>query len=889
MKSLNFYKTLINGSSRGKDKELEKMPCFCNLGAGRRLFLCWTFFVVMFGFVLSSMSYGAVIQISSIDDLQKIGNDPNYPLDGEYELTQDIDASATLNWNGGLGFKPIGTSSSPFTGKLDGKGYKITSLYINRPKTDNVGLFGYTGSVSEVNNVRIENCYISGEYNVGGLVGRNYGMVSGSYSTGSVAGYSYVGGLVGWNDGTVSQCYSAGVVAGVQYVGGLVGWNDGTVSGSYSTGSVAGGDWNVGGLVGMNSNSGTVSGSYSTGSVAGVSRVGGLVGWNDGTVSDSYAMGSVSGSVIHIGGLIGYIEGGSVTNTYSTGLVGGSGSNKGGLIGSRDTWGPGTITSSYWDTQTSGMSTSAGGTGRTTAQMKQQSTFSGWDFTTIWGINEGSTYPWLRALGQPQFAPPPVEKNISTLAELNKIGRDWDYPWDGIYHLVNDIDASETVNWDGGKGFKPISTFTGKFYGHGYRILNLYINRPAESYVGLFGKLLYGEVSDLGVENAMVSGDEEVGGLVGLNDGGTVSGCYSTGSVAGGYSVGGLVGYNDRGTVSQCYSTGSVDGYDSVGGLVGYNDRGTVSQCYSTGSVARYEDVGGLVGINGYGGTVTQCYSTASVTGSGNSVGGLVGANDGTVSDSYAMGSVSGSGSDIGGLIGRLSGGSVTNTYSTGLVSGSGNNKGGLIGDRSSSNSGTVTSSYWDTQTSGMSTSAGGEGRTTAQMKQHATYAGWDFVNVWGIEEGVSYPYLLWQGGPIIPEGEGSAHEGATEGTQEGTAEGSGHEGAPEGTQEGTAEGNGHEGAPEGTQEGTAEGSAHEGATEGIHEGATEGSIREGIIEGTKEGEGEGGAGGTDKGCGCNKKAMGGEAWWKYLVDFVLFGLVISLMSGMGKRQKRKE
>jgi len=159
------------------------------------------------------------------------------------------------------------------------------------------------------------------------------------------------------------------MVSGGSGVGGLVGWNEGTVTKSYSTGSVFGGK-----------------------------EVGGLVGWNYGTVSNSFAMGSVTGSGAgsRIGGLIGYLENGSVTNTYSTGLVGGSGSNKGGLIGSIETSNNPTVTSSYWDVETSGMTTSAGGEGKTTAQMKQQSTFIDWDFTNIWDINNGSTYSWLR-------------------------------------------------------------------------------------------------------------------------------------------------------------------------------------------------------------------------------------------------------------------------------------------------------------------------------------------------------------------------------------------------------------------------------------------------------------------------------------------------------------
>lgn len=334
-----------------------------------------------------------MIRLSSIKDLQKIGNDPAYPLNGNYELANDIDASDTVNWNGGRGFSPIGDFYNSFTGNFDGKGHKITGLYINRPNMDYVGLFGSIDVCSEVKNIGLENIKILGDWYVGGLVGWNCGTVSGCYSTGSVSGRYDVGGLVGWNEGTVSNCYSTGSVSGiVYYVGGLAGENWGTVTGCYSTGSVSGvGD--VGGLVGYNW-FGTVSGCYSTGSVSGGNRVGGLVGKNYGTVSNSFAMGAVTGSN-YVGGLIGHLYCGNVINTYSTGLIGSSGDNIGGLIGYIKTSNNSTVTSSYWDTQTSGMTTSAGGEGKTTAQMKQQSTFIDWDFMNIWGIIENNTYPYL--------------------------------------------------------------------------------------------------------------------------------------------------------------------------------------------------------------------------------------------------------------------------------------------------------------------------------------------------------------------------------------------------------------------------------------------------------------------------------------------------------------
>ncbi|MCX5757590.1 MAG: PASTA domain-containing protein, partial [Candidatus Hydrogenedentes bacterium] len=174
-----------------------------------------------------------------------------------------------------------------------------------------------------------------------------------------------------------------------------------------------------------------------------------------------------------------------------------------------------------------------------------------------------------------------------------------------------------------------------------------------------------------------------------------------------------------------------------VGGLVADND-GPVTACYATGAVSGSDDVGGLVGRNGYyePTTVTQCYATGAVSGSGQYVGGLVAENDGTVTACYAMGTVAGS-DDVGGLVGKNNA-TVTQCYATGAVSGSGQYVGGLVGGHF----GTVDSSYWDTETSGQATSADGTGEPTAAMMAQATFAGWDFTNIWDITEGKTYPCL---------------------------------------------------------------------------------------------------------------------------------------------------
>jgi hypothetical protein len=303
-------------------------------------------------------------------------------LGGSHLLMNDLDSTiagyeelASPTANQGKGWQPIGTEEDLFTGAFDGQGYEVRDLFINRPDENFVGLFGVVGEGGIVQNIGVVNADVTGYGIVGGLVGNNEGTISNSYSTGSVTGTGWVGGLVGVNLATVSNSYSTGRVTGyTDRTGGLVGWNeeeDASVSNSYSTGSVTG-DYSVGGLVGATS--GTVSNSYSTGSVTGDDLVGGLVGENTATVRNSYSTGSVTGD-----------------------------SSVGGLVGAN----PGAVSNSFWDTETSGQATSDGGTGKTTAQMKNIATFSGvgWNIievasgetnpTYIWNIVNGVTYPFL--------------------------------------------------------------------------------------------------------------------------------------------------------------------------------------------------------------------------------------------------------------------------------------------------------------------------------------------------------------------------------------------------------------------------------------------------------------------------------------------------------------
>ena len=286
-------------------------------------------------------------------DLDAIRNN----LFGSHTLMNDIDSTtpgyqelASQTADEGKGWRPIGTwSLSAFTGSFDGQGYEIKDLFINRPNESPVGLFGYTGEEGSIKDTNLVNVAAAGYYYVGALVGFNNGIITNSYSTGNVSGtVGMAGGLVGKNTGTVSYSYSTAIVSGVVNAGGLVGDNwRGTVSDSYSTGNVIGSSC-AGGLVAY-SNNGTVINSYSTGSVTGYEDVGGMVGRNH----------------------------------------------------------EGTASNSFWNIQTSGQTTSDGGTGKSTAEMRDIVTFSGagWNICTVlpdstnstctWNIVNGVTYPFL--------------------------------------------------------------------------------------------------------------------------------------------------------------------------------------------------------------------------------------------------------------------------------------------------------------------------------------------------------------------------------------------------------------------------------------------------------------------------------------------------------------
>ena len=544
-------------------------------------------------------------EVSSIQDLDNIRD----LMHGHFILTKNLDFNddgsydPISGWEAfktsvttGDGYTPIGVSASQFNGLIDGNGYSISNLYINRAGIDNVGLVGVSNGAGEVRNIGVKDVNITGKRYVGAVVGYCFGTISGSYSSGIIEANQNAGGLTGINDGLAAA-------------------NPGLIQNSYSTAYAR------------------TSSNYA----------GGLSSWNYyGEIINSYATGGVSASSSS-GGLVGISTAGSTVN-------------------------------SFWNSETSAQVISAGGDGLTMAQMQSASSFSGWDFSNVWAINPGSSYPYLQNNQQlPAPAPNPFE--VSSIQDLDNIRnflhghyiltRNLDFEDDGSYDNVSGWEAFKT-SVTTGEGFSPIgvtaSRFIGLLDGNGYAISNLYINRPTTDNIGLIGYSNgAGEVRNMGVIDTDITGR---------------------------YYVGAIVGY--------CF--------------------GTIATSYSTGSIMANQNAGGLAGIND----------------------GLAATNPGLIINSYSLADVQASSVRAGGLSAWNYYAEIINSYATGAVSAS-SSSGGLVGTSSSA---TSTNSYWNMETAAVNTSEGGLASTTWDMKLQSTYTGWDFDNIWSIDEKTSYPYL---------------------------------------------------------------------------------------------------------------------------------------------------
>jgi filamentous hemagglutinin family protein len=642
-------------------------------------------------------NFTAYMLVNNAGDLQLMGaNLRSGPIVGNFALGKSFSAAPG---DGFTGFTNIGTT---FAGLFDGNGglgtnYTISNLNLTAPFNDgqgnSFGLFPFINSTGIVRNLNLANVTIAGGdnlYFLGAVAGDNSGTISNVHVlSGNLNGSTFTGigagGLVGQNEGT-------GVVSGSSAnVMVTVGDAPDASNLNFAAGLVA-------------SNLGSITNSSATGNVSGgaFSYVGGLVGQNGlfcdcngptgpGTIALSFATGNVSvGNNGVAGGLLATNNGGSptsssVTQSYATGNVNGAG-----------------------NVQLGGFV----------------------------GANDSG----------------------ATIANS---------------YATGNVTGTNLVSGSGSGNVATAAGFAGK---NGGTITNSFAT---------------GNVSATGA----TFGDFVAGGFVGVNNrGGLIQGtpaqsqfAYATGSVTGSANsvAGGFAGQNG-GMIKFAYASGAVHVGSSsyAGGFVAGNS-GSIFQAFATGAVT---DDGNTV-LGGFGafniGALEQVFATGAVTGGTNTVvGGLVAVNAalapstkfgspgpvGSIKDSYATGKASGgSGSVVAGLV-AVNDGVVKTSYSAGAVSGG--STGGLVAKNNSSfqfadlaipsivdqggspvplqpGSGTITNSYWNSETSGQSSSAGGTGMTSKQLASGLP-AGFDPA-VWTILPDPSFPFFPWAPVSTIP------------------------------------------------------------------------------------------------------------------------------------------
>ena len=472
----------------------------------------------------------------------------------------------------------------------------------------------------------------------------------------------------------------------------------------------------VGILIGTNW--GEVVACYTTGSVTGTGsnaiRYGGLVGWSIGSISSSYSTASVSAQE-DTGGLLGTkANTGSVTNSYSTGAVSGT-KNIGGLIGVSNS-GTGTVTASYWDTQTSNRSTSGAGTGQTTSGLQSLTGYSG--IYAAWNANldgqSGNDDPWDFGTSS-QY--PALKYGAANAADaLYAQGRaapDYDVDNDNYIDVPNHARLNAIrydLNGNGARDSVSVSNWANYLAAFPF-VTSVGIGCPG----ACVGYELTANINlDTNGNGSHDSADAYYNSGMGWLPIGEDSSNEFTAKFKGnGYTVQNLtVNRTSTTNVGLFGRTSNTARLESVG----------VTAANVTGS----QYAGALVGASR--GEVVACWSTGSVT-AGRVVGGLVGWSPNTIHTSYSHASATGTNSQadhVGGLLGACQDCTVTNSYSTGRITRTGTsvNVGGLMGSGGAHD---APGSYWDTTTSMFATSAGSQsavGKTTAELQNPTGYTG---------------------------------------------------------------------------------------------------------------------------------------------------------------------
>lgn len=394
--------------------------------------------------------------------------------------------------------------------------------------------------------------------------------------------------------------------------------------------------------------------------------------------------------------------------------------------------------------------------------LSEYTNYVDWDFDTIWTIEEGKTFAYLRNMTKPDS----VDSQTMIYSDIQGLGTE-ENPYiiknvgdlQGItfdlsknYILGNDIVVPSTYEYmPVGDSTNP---FTGVLNGNGYKIDNLKINNVFSD-TGLFAATKNATIKDLTLTDVNITGTSDVGSLIGYAiDGNIISNINVTGIIKGtADNVGGLIGYANNTSennlmITNCSADVVVNGNSQVGGLIGYIyntsfGSNLISNAYTNGSVTGIgNNVGGLVGysnsnIDGET-TISKTYSSTYTQGN-SYVGGLIGqTNYSNILNSYSIWQLSAN-SYGGGLIGRSNNTTIENSYTTvKITSNATTGIGGMVG---TSNNSTSINSYYTSEINIVKISALGIDHSIEDSKLQTNYISWDFENIWSIEENEK-PYL---------------------------------------------------------------------------------------------------------------------------------------------------
>ena len=614
-----------------------------------------------------------VYTITTCEELQSM----QWDLDGDYTLANDIDCSDSDGWNEGEAFEPIGNDEEDFTGTLDGHGFTIIELN-TRYEDNNSGLF-YSLRDSTITNLQFEEPQITGNLNNGTLAGEAHNstisriVVRNTYIGHSSEIVHATGGIIGVLDAdnggssSLTESYLEGQVYGDAHVGSLVGilGENATLSNSYvgPNAEVRGGEY-VGGLVGYTQ--GTILNSYTLSAVAGSGHVGGLTGYLSGRIVGSFFanaradMTTDEGQGYGIVAVLDYQNGGEIENTFYDDYE---------TIPEDDD-----DEDQYDDIDCADVIQFCTGTQKNSDNSQfgyfqnydTDDPIRSWD-TGVWRFTQ-TAYPLLRWMN--------ADHTISNCTELQAIDDDLS----AYYTLTQDIDCSDTVNWNDGEGFSPISElgdgdFTGGLDGQNHTITGLYIHHSGE--VGLFKETDSAIISNLSINDSEIHGEQRAGAIVGDADYTILENVHSNAIVTSdeinGYT-GGLVG-DLRGTNNSSYRasiisnssfTGHIIGDGYVGGLAGYASRSIIKDSYTQATVINMSpaSTGGIVGIL-INSILMRSYAASTVEAPDDEgyTGGLVGRarDESDIRNNFSASSVT-AGEYPGDILGRDTSGDVTLT-----------------------------------------------------------------------------------------------------------------------------------------------------------------------------------------------------------------------------------